>query len=100
MVASMTTVKPEDRTIAADQPDLFDEGGRSAAHRPAALVAPVVPPADRLTDGELVAAVPRAGLSTVRPLCDEVVSRSLQMAVPTPLPAHRSPSPCPFPWNR
>ena len=79
MMASMTMAKPEGRTISADQPDLFDERGRSIAHRPAA---PVAPAADRLTDGELIAAIPQAGLSTVGPLCDEVVSRSLESAVP------------------
>ena len=83
MMASMTTVKPEDRTIAADQPDLFDERGRSTPHRPPASAATTpAPPADRLTDEELIAAVPQADLSTAGPLCDEVASRSLETAAP------------------
>ena len=82
MMASMTTAKPEDRAIAADQLDLFDERPRGAARRPPAPVAPVAPPADRLTDGELIAAVAQAGPSTVGPLCAEIVSRSLETAVP------------------
>ena len=82
MMASMTTAKPEDRAIAADQPDLFDERGPSAARHPPAPAAPAAPPADRLADAELIAAIPQAGLSTAGPLCDEVVSRSLETAVP------------------
>ena len=78
----MITAEPEDRAAAADQLDLFDEPGRRAARRPPAPVAPVAPSADRLTDGELTEAVAQAGPSTVGPLCAEIVSRSLETAVP------------------
>ena len=83
MMRSMRIRKPPDRAGGERQPDLFDERGRRDADgAPAPMVTPAGPPAGELTDGELIAMLPEASRSTVEALCAEVVSRSLDEAVP------------------
>ena len=65
------------------QPDLFDLRGRVLSRQGQRPVVPDAGPAVApLTDDELVATIPEADLSNVEALCAEVVSRSLQAAVP------------------
>ena len=74
------------RTAAAEdaQPDLFAEGYRV----PAPPIGRVIVPADgleaarKLGDETLIATLRRSSPSMVEPLCSEVVSRSLEGAVP------------------
>ena len=65
------------------QLDLFDLRGRvrtQQGRRP--IVPDVGPVAARLSDEELVAMIPQANLSNIEALSSEVVSRSLEAAVP------------------
>ena len=73
------------RTAAAEaQPDLFAEGYQV----PVPPIGRVIVPADgleaarKLGDGALIATLRRSSPSMVEPLCSEVVSRSLEGAVP------------------
>ena len=67
------------------QLDLFAErGGVEPRHPPrtAASSAPAPATMDALSDDDLLELIPNAGPSNVESLCSEVVSRSLQAAVP------------------
>ena len=73
-----------DQETAQHQLDLFAErGGVEPRHSPqtAASSAPA-PAVDTLSDDDLVELIPNAGPSNVETVCSEVVSRSLQTAVP------------------
>ena len=73
-----------DREAPQRQLDLFAErGGVEPHHSPqtAASSAPA-PAVDSLSDNELLELIPNAGPSNVEAVCSEVVSRSLQAAVP------------------
>ena len=65
------------------QLDLFAERGRvTPFHIAKPMASPIATLVETRTDEELLAAVPKAGPSDVETLCAEVVSRSLQAAVP------------------
>ena len=73
-----------DHETARRQLDLFAErGGVEPRHSPqtAASSAPT-PAVDALSDDDLLELIPNAGPSNVEAVCSEVVSRSLQAAVP------------------
>ena len=79
----MSGGKPEDRPAIGRQPDLFDLRGRvltREGRRP--IVPDAGPDAARRSDDELVATIPLADLSNVEALCAQVLSRSLDAAVP------------------
>ena len=83
MMGGMSSRRPADRAVADGQPDLFDERGLIEASRVPAPVAPDAGPAAvGLTDGALIATLPHATPSNVEAVCAEVVSRSLEAAVP------------------
>ena len=67
------------------QLDLFDLRGRVRTQQGRR---PIFPDAGavtaRLSDDELVATIPQATLSNVEALCSEIVSRSLEAAIPAP----------------
>ena len=69
--------------MAEGQLDLFDDGGQIDGERvPARLVEDAGETVGRLADGELIAMLPQADRSSVEALCSQVVSRSLEAAVP------------------
>ena len=73
-----------DQETAQRQLDLFAERGRvepRPSPQTAASSAPV-PAVDTLSDDDLLELIPNAGPSNVETVCSEVVSRSLQEAVP------------------
>ena len=74
-----------DQEAAQHQLDLFGErGGVEPRHSPrtAASSAPAPATMDALSDDDLLELIPNAGPSNVESVCSEVVSRSLQAAVP------------------
>ena len=73
-----------DREASQRQLDLFAErGGVEPRHSPeAAASSAPTPGVDALSDEELLELIPNAGPSNVEAVCSEVVSRSLQAAVP------------------
>ena len=73
-----------DREASRRQLDLFAErGGVEPRHSPQAAVSSAPAPAvDTLSDDDLVELIPNAGPSDVEAVCSEVVSRSLEAAVP------------------
>ena len=73
-----------DREASQRQLDLFAERGGVEPRHSAQTVASSAPaPAvDTLSDDDLLELIPNAGPSTVEAVCSEVVSRSLQAAVP------------------
>ena len=79
----MTKSNPNDRAAQPGQFDLFDPDSRSAVDRAAGpRSAQPLPAAASLADDELIERLPRSELSTSEALCAEVVSRSLETAVP------------------
>ena len=79
----MSSPRFSDRAAADRQPDLFDERTRFGAGRvPVSTNRNARITSSRLTDGELIAMLPEADLLNVEALCAEVVSRSLDEAVP------------------
>ena len=82
-MGSMSSRRPAHRAIAEGQLDLFDDGGQIDGERvPARLVEDAGETVGRLADGELIAMLPQADRSSVEALCSQVVSRSLEAAVP------------------
>ncbi len=78
------SVPRTDQETEQHQLDLFAErGGEEPRHSPrtAASSAPT-PAVDTLSDDDLLELIPNAGPSNVETVCREVVSRSLQAAVP------------------
>ncbi len=72
-----------DREAVPDQPDLFAERGRvTPRHVPKPEASSSATPVETLTDDELLALVPKAGPSHIEAVCSEIVSRSLEAAVP------------------
>ena len=73
-----------DREASQHQLDLFAEcGGVEPRHSPKAVASSAPAPAvDTLSDDDLLELVPNVGPSDVEAVCSEVVSRSLQAAVP------------------
>ena len=73
-----------DQGTAQRQLDLFAErGGVEPRHSPQAVASSDPAPAgDTLSDDDLLELIPNAGPSNVEAVCSEVVSRSLQAAVP------------------
>ena len=73
-----------DQETAQRQLDLFAErGGVEPRHPPQAVASSDPAPAvDTLSDDDLLELIPNAGPSNVEAVCSEVVSRSLQAAVP------------------
>lgn len=73
-----------DREASQRQLDLFAERGEvEPRHSPKAVASSAPTPAvDTLSDDELLELVPNAGPSDVEAVCSEIVSRSLQAAVP------------------
>ena len=79
----MTPLPPVSRFPPSFQPDLFDARDDDVSgHAPAAPMAEAATPIEDSTDGDLLEALPRAGLSNVDALCSEIVARSLLAAVP------------------
>ena len=75
-------VRP-DREVAPTQLDLFAERGQEMPRRvPEPMPSPAAAPVKTLSDDELLDAVPKAGPSTIEAVCLEIVSRSLEPAVP------------------
>lgn len=83
MMRTMSKRNSADRAVGDRQPDIFDDPARieGEASRPPGVAAAGLPAA-ALSDGELIAMLPRAGRLNVDALCAEVVSRSLAEAVP------------------
>ena len=88
--SSTTPARPQpgpshpDREAAQYQPDLFDERGRAEPHqsrKPVASSAASVA-VETLTDDELLVLLPEARPSNVEAVCAEIVSRSMEAAVP------------------
>ena len=90
-------VKPSDTVPAPPQPgpsrldseaaprqlDLFAERGRVIPHYvPEPKDSPTAAPVGTLTDDDLIESVPKAGPTNVDAVCSEIVSRSLEAAVP------------------
>ena len=71
-----------DQEVAPSQIDLFAERGRVKLPHSPTPGASSAPEVATLTDEELLALVPRAGPANVEAVCSEVVSRSLETAVP------------------
>ena len=76
-----------DREAAPNQLDLFAERGRVNARRvPEPMAPPAAAPAetrlDTLSDDDLLESIQQAGPSNIEAVCLEIVSRSLEAAVP------------------
>ena len=83
MMGPMSSRRPAHRAIAEGQLDLFDDGGQIDGERvPTRLVEDAGETVGRLANGELIARLPQADRSSVEALCSQVVSRSLEAAVP------------------
>jgi len=79
----MGSMSGQDHSGRAAQPDLFGERGLGEADGvPAATVPQAGASVAGLTDGEVIEALPEATLSSVEGLCEAVVARSLEGAVP------------------
>ena len=80
---SMANRKPMDRKAAGAQLDLFGEHGHvGEIHARRESAAGKEPTAGKLSNDELLEMLPRSGVSDAEALCSEVVSRSLEEAVP------------------
>ena len=65
------------------QLDLFAERGRVMPHHvPELMARSAATPAETLSDDDLLESVPSAGPSNIEAVCSEIVSRSLEAAVP------------------
>ena len=72
-----------DREATPNQPDLFAERGTVRARRvPEPMASPAAAPVETLSDDDLFASLEKAGPSNVEAVCSEIVSRSLEAAVP------------------
>ena len=72
-----------DRDAMPDQLDLFAERGAvTSRHTRNPLPSSSATPVERLTDDELLESIPEAGPSDVEAVCTEILSRSLESAVP------------------
>ncbi|MDE0455963.1 MAG: hypothetical protein OXI15_01600 [Chromatiales bacterium] len=72
-----------DREATPNQLDLFAERGRMMARRvPEPMAPPAAAPMETLSDDNLLESIEKAGPSSIEALCSEVVSRSLEVAVP------------------
>ena len=72
-----------DREAAPNQLDLFAERGRVIGRRvPEPMAPPAATPVETLLDDDLLESVPKAGPSNIKAVCSEIVSRSLEAAVP------------------
>ncbi len=74
---------PSDREATPHQLDLFAERGRVMAHRvPEPMASPAAAPVETLSDDDLLESIEKAGPSNIEAVCSEVVSRSLEAAIP------------------
>ena len=72
-----------DREATPNQLDLFAERGRVIARRvPEPMAPPAAAPVERLSDDDLLESIQKAGPSNIEAVCSEIVSRSLEAAVP------------------
>ena len=72
-----------DREATPNQLDLFSERGRVIARRaPESMASPTAAPVETLSDDELLESIQKAGASNIEAVCSEIVSRSLEAAVP------------------
>ena len=72
-----------DREATPDQLDLFAERGRVIAGRvPEPMASPAAAPVETLSDDDLLESIQNAGPSNIEAVCSEIVSRSLEAAVP------------------
>ena len=72
-----------DREAPSSQLDLFADRGRvTPRHSPKPMGSLAAVSAETLTDEELLALAPEAGPSSVEAVCSQLVSRSLETAVP------------------
>ena len=83
-VDTMQAMPRRKARTAAAQPDLFAEGYRIPAPPTGRVIAPAdgLEMASKLGDETLIATLGRSSPSMIEPLCSEVVSRSLEGAVP------------------
>ena len=74
---------PSDREATPNQLDLFAERGRVMARRvPEPMASPAAAPVETLSDDDLLESIQKAGPSNIEAVCSEIVSRSLEAAVP------------------
>ncbi len=72
-----------DREATPSQPDLFAERGTVRARRvPEPMASPAAAPVETLSDDDLLESAEKAGPSNIEAVCSEIVSRSLEAAVP------------------
>ena len=72
-----------DREATPNQLDLFAERGRVIARRvPEPMARPAAAPVETLSDDDLLESTQKAGPSNIEAVCSEIVSRSLEAAVP------------------
>ena len=72
-----------DREATPNQLDLFAGRGRVIARRaPEPMASPTAAPVETLSDDELLESIQKAGPSNIEAVCSEIVSRSLEAAVP------------------
>ena len=72
-----------DREAMPNQLDLFAERGRVISRRaPEPMAPPAAAPVETLSDDDLFESIQKAGPSSIEAVCSEVVSRSLEAAVP------------------
>lgn len=72
-----------DQETAPSQLDLFAERGRAVPrHVQEPTPSPAAAPVETLSDDDLLESVPKAGPSNIDAVCSEIVSRSLEAAVP------------------
>lgn len=72
-----------DREATPSQPDLFAERGTVRARRvPEPMASPAAAPVETLSDDDLLESAEKAGPSNIEAVCSEIVSRSLEQAVP------------------
>ena len=72
-----------DREATPNQLDLFAERGRVTARRvPEPMTSPTAAPTETLSDDDLLESIQKAEPSNIEAVCSEIVSRSLEAAVP------------------
>ena len=72
-----------DREATPNQLDLFAERGRVIARRvPEPMVTPAATPVEALSDNDLLESIQKAGPLNINAVCPEIVSRSVEAAVP------------------
>ena len=72
-----------DREATPNQLDLFAERGRVIARRaPEPIASPTAAPVEMLSDDDLLESIQKAGPLSINVVCSEIVSRSLEAAVP------------------